>query len=116
LGSQKDVSPRKSVFPSKPKRLVIYKEDLPGFKFDNDIEHEKLPVSKRFLAKSGKGDDEGCQNTPGKGKSPKGKSPKKMIKKEMFIARKSLPEPKEIKEESEEDNASVSSDRSNLPR
>ena len=44
-------STRNHFFPSKPKRLVIYKEDLPGFKFDNDIESEKLPISKRTLAK-----------------------------------------------------------------
>lgn len=40
-------------WPLKPKRFVIYKEDLPGFRFDNDIEPEKLPVSRRCLAKSG---------------------------------------------------------------
>jgi hypothetical protein len=43
--------PKHHLFTSKPKRLVIYKEDLPGFKYDNDIESEKLPISKRMAKK-----------------------------------------------------------------
>jgi len=31
----------------KPKRKFIYKDDLPGFNIDSDLEAEKLPVSKR---------------------------------------------------------------------
>lgn len=38
--------------PSKPKRIIIYKEDLPGFSLDSDMETEKLPVSKRVLNKA----------------------------------------------------------------
>jgi hypothetical protein len=33
--------------PLKPKRKFIYKDDLPGFSIDSDMETEKLPVSKR---------------------------------------------------------------------
>merc|ERR1712088_722728 len=33
--------------PDKPKRVIIYKDDLPGFNLDADLEDEKLPVSKR---------------------------------------------------------------------
>jgi hypothetical protein len=35
--------------PTKPKRIIIYKDDLPGFEVlpDSDVESEKLPVSKR---------------------------------------------------------------------
>jgi len=43
-------SPSKKVSdPSKPKRIIIYKDDLPGFEVlpDSDVESEKLPVSKR---------------------------------------------------------------------
>jgi len=119
MGSQKNVSPRKSVFPAKAKRLVIYKEDLPGFKFDNDIEHEKLPVSKRILAKSGgKGDEEAEEkSSPSTSAKKKIKSPKK-LKKEVYIARKEkpLPEAKETKEESEDDNISVTSTSSSISR
>jgi len=96
LGNQKDGStslPRKSVFPFKPKRLVIYKEDLPGFKFDNDIETEKLPVSKRFLAKSAQqeeadsGEEKEDEDESKTVKKEK-KVVKKSIKKEVFISRK----------------------------
>lgn len=40
---------KKIVDPSKPKRIIIYKDDLPGFEVlpDSDAEPEKLPVSKR---------------------------------------------------------------------
>jgi len=38
--------------PSKPKRIIIYKDDLPGFSIDSDMEAEKLPVSKRGKAKA----------------------------------------------------------------
>ena len=40
--------------PSKPKRVIIYKDDLPGFSLDADLEDEKLPVSKRDGAKKSK--------------------------------------------------------------
>ena len=33
--------------PFKPKRKFIYKDDLPGFSLDSDMEQEKMPVSKR---------------------------------------------------------------------
>lgn len=123
-GSQKDgAAPKKSFFPSKPKRLVIYKEDLPGFKFDNDMETEKLPVSKRFLAKAAKKED-GEDSAPDveEDKAPpsppkKIKSPKKGIRKEVFIARKEkVKEPKVVKEESEDDNVSVTSTTSSSSR
>merc|ERR1712226_958953 len=40
---------KKIVDPLKPKRIIIYKDDLPGFEVlpDSDAEFEKLPVSKR---------------------------------------------------------------------
>lgn len=40
---------KKTADPSKPKRIIIYKDDLPGFEVlpDSDVESEKLPVSKR---------------------------------------------------------------------
>ena len=40
---------KQSIDPSKPKRVIIYKDDLPGFSLDADLEDEKLPVSKRGL-------------------------------------------------------------------
>jgi len=55
---QKDIKPRpetkskKLPSPSKPKRIIIYKDDLPGFSLDSDMEAEKLPVSKRGKAKA----------------------------------------------------------------
>merc|ERR1719400_2846581 len=33
--------------PIKPKRRFLYKDDLPGFSIDSDMEQEKLPISKR---------------------------------------------------------------------
>ena len=33
--------------PIKPKRRFLYKDDLPGFSIDSDMEQEKMPVSKR---------------------------------------------------------------------
>jgi hypothetical protein len=99
-------STKKASLPFKPKRLVIYKEDLPGFKFDNDIELEKLPVSKRCLAKSGaiKENPPAVSEPPVlaevKKETPTEKKPdqvlpstpktmkKKMIKREVFISRK----------------------------
>jgi len=44
---KKEGKKMKMVDPSKPKRLFIYKDDLPGFNFDGDMEEEKLPVSNR---------------------------------------------------------------------
>ena len=117
LGSHKEGSgslPRKSMFPSKPKRLVIYKEDLPGFKYDNDIETEKLPVSKRCLAKSAKrGDVESDDEEEKKEEeSPpvkkEKKALKKSIKKEVFISRKEKVKV-EPKVEKDEDDVSVPS-------
>ncbi len=114
LGNQKDGStslPRKSVFPFKPKRLVIYKEDLPGFKFDNDIETEKLPVSKRFLAKSAQqeeadsGEEKEDEDESKTVKKEK-KVVKKSIKKEVFISRKEKLKV-EPKEEKDEDDVSL---------
>jgi len=55
------------VDPSKPKRLFIYKDDLPGFNFDGDMEEEKLPVSKKRQLKA----------TKSKTDSPKSQSPSK---------------------------------------
>jgi len=99
LSSQKD-GVSKHFFGSKPKRLVIYKEDLPGFKYDNDIETEKLPVSKRFLAKA---TNVRAVEDGGKASAPKKESPstkKGGVKKEVFIARK-----EKVKEESEDDDS-----------
>merc|ERR1711971_588869 len=33
--------------PLKPKRRFLYKDDLPGFSIDSDMEAEKMPISKR---------------------------------------------------------------------
>ena len=33
--------------PLKPKRRFLYKDDLPGFSIDSDLEAEKMPISKR---------------------------------------------------------------------
>jgi len=122
---------KKSAIPFKPKRLVIYKEDLPGFKYDNDIEAEKLPVSKRILAKSAKrGDSEEVEaTTPTTTKKETPKAVKKVAKKEVFIARKSKPDckvepakptnPKMTdieKAESDADNVSESSTSSSVAR
>jgi len=122
---------KKSAIPFKPKRLVIYKEDLPGFKYDNDIEAEKLPVSKRILAKSAKrGDSEEVEaTTPTTTKKETLKAVKKVAKKEVFIARKSKPDckvepakptnPKMTdieKAESDADNVSESSTSSSVAR
>merc|ERR1719341_2572924 len=42
-------SKKKEADPSKPKRIIIYKDDLPGFEAlpDSDVELEKLPGKKR---------------------------------------------------------------------
>merc|ERR1719300_461228 len=45
-------STKKLPSPNKPKRIIIYKDDLPGFNIDSDMEAEKLPVSKRGKAKA----------------------------------------------------------------
>merc|ERR1712098_744671 len=55
--------------PSKPKRLFIYKDDLPGFNFDGDMEEEKLPVSKKRQPRT----------TKNKTDSPKSESPDKEV-------------------------------------
>merc|ERR1711992_444774 len=47
-----DTKTKKLPSPSKPKRIIIYKDDLPGFSIDSDMEAEKLPVSKRGKAKA----------------------------------------------------------------
>ena len=88
---------KKQYASAKPKRIVIYKEDLPGFKYDNDIEAEKLPVSKRILAKSSSSAQPGGETSKPKKESP---SPKKGAKKEVFIARK-----EKAKEDSEDDDS-----------
>merc|ERR1712241_1366268 len=52
IGSARKDARNKKVFdPSKPKRIFIYKDDLPGFSHDADFEDEKLPVSKRGSTK-----------------------------------------------------------------
>jgi len=100
------------LFTSKPKRLVIYKEDLPGFKFDNDIESEKLPISKRMakkceVPKKEPEEDEPTESTeattepttsnksPKEDRTPKkepksasGKSGVVVAKKKVFVAKK----------------------------
>jgi len=45
--TKKDPKSKKVFDPLKPKRVIIYKDDLPGFSLDGDDEDEKLPVSKR---------------------------------------------------------------------
>ena len=45
--AKKDPKNKKVFDPLKPKRVIIYKDDLPGFSLDGDDEEEKLPVSKR---------------------------------------------------------------------
>ena len=71
IGSaKKDVKNKKVVDPLKPKKFFIYKDDLPGFNFDDDMEEEKLPVSKRGKAKS----DSSSQ--PGSARKNKGKASK----------------------------------------
>ena len=52
LGSaRKEARNKKNFDPTKPKRIFIYKDDLPGFSHDADFEDEKLPVSKRGSTK-----------------------------------------------------------------
>ena len=53
VGSARKEARNKKIFdPSKPKRIFIYKDDLPGFSHDADFEDEKLPVSKRGSTKT----------------------------------------------------------------
>eukprot|EP00092_Neocalanus_flemingeri_P026768 GFUD01029020.1.p1 GENE.GFUD01029020.1~~GFUD01029020.1.p1 ORF type:complete len:1351 (-),score=455.67 GFUD01029020.1:27-4079(-) len=100
--------------PNKPKRIIIYKDDLPGFSIDSDMEAEKLPVSKRGMAKAQTDTDKQEQVVEGeeKDKSPVKKSPlkdskkgeiKKSDKKE--DAKKPL-DKKDTKAKDEEDNHS----------
>merc|ERR1719189_875229 len=49
--ARKEARNKKNFDPSKPKRIFIYKDDLPGFSHDADFEDEKLPVSKRGSTK-----------------------------------------------------------------
>jgi hypothetical protein len=139
--SGRQLSSKKSSLPVKPKRLVIYKEDLPGFKFDNDIELEKLPVSKRCLAKSGVIKDEQsslpaapvipaaveeAERKPAEVVPPVPKPTKKTkgIKREVFISRKekksaietSLLAKPDLAVDLEDDTASVSSNASGSSR
>merc|ERR1719342_940091 len=65
--AKKEAKNKKGVDPSKPKRLFIYKDDLPGFNFDGDMEEEKLPVNKKRQLKA----------TKSKTDSPKSQSPSK---------------------------------------
>jgi len=116
-----DSSSKKPSLPFKPKRLVIYKEDLPGFKYDNDMEMEKLPVSKRCLAKSGK--NEGTVEKEVKNVSapatPKEKNKPKLLKKkkkELVKKEKVNKEPKATKNDSDDDVRSVSSSVSETSR
>ena len=52
VSSARKAERNKKIFdPSKPKRIFIYKDDLPGFSHDADFEDEKLPVSKRGSTK-----------------------------------------------------------------
>merc|ERR1711902_292963 len=47
--SRMEAMPTSSFAPSpiKPKRRFLYKDDLPGFSIDSDLEAEKMPISKR---------------------------------------------------------------------
>ena len=47
--SRMEAMPTSSFAPSpiKPKRRFLYKDDLPGFSIDSDLEQEKMPISKR---------------------------------------------------------------------
>ena len=76
--SKKDFKNKKLVQsdPFKPKRVFLYKDDLPGFNFDGDMEEEKLPVSKRRMAKDSSDPKPGSSNSKetGKKKSLKRKS------------------------------------------
>merc|ERR1711953_1520709 len=67
--ARKEARNKKMFDPNKPKRIIIYKDDLPGFNLDADLEDEKLPVSKR-------GNTEGETNKKTKLKEKK-KSPVK---------------------------------------
>lgn len=73
LGSvKKDVKAKKVVDPLKPKKFFIYKDDLPGFNFDDDMEEEKLPVSKRGKAKTDSSSQQGSAKKA-KGKASRSK-------------------------------------------
>jgi len=70
--------PKKLPSPSKPKRIIIYKDDLPGFSIDSDMEAEKLPVSKRGKAKAQTDNDKQEEEEEKKVKSPPKKDSKKV--------------------------------------
>ncbi len=117
----KGSGPKNHLFGNKPKRLVIYKEDLPGFKFDNDIESEKLPISKRMAKKCEAAGSVPVATSPTPETKPKIKSPKegpRKAQKEPKLGKKGGKKPKEIivakktkiKEEKEEDEMEVDQD------
>jgi len=72
--------PKKLPSPNKPKRIIIYKDDLPGFSIDSDMEAEKLPVSKRGKAKAQTEKQDGVEEERALKSSPK-KSKKMPLKK-----------------------------------
>jgi len=115
--------------PNKPKRIIIYKDDLPGFSIDSDMEAEKLPVSKRGMAKAQtdttkqeqeEEEEEKKEKSPSK-KSPEKKGGKKgdIKKSEKKEDAKKLPEKKDAKtkdddnQSDDEDSESVESFNSN---
>jgi len=96
--------------PSKPKRIIIYKDDLPGFSIDSDMEAEKLPVSKRGKAKA-QVEKEVKQDDKEEGKKVQS-SPKKISKKESAKSvNDSVPsrDADEDEQESDDDSESVES-------
>ena len=100
VGSARKESKNKKVFdPLKPKRVFIYKDDLPGFSLDGDMEEEKLPVSKRRMAKDNTDTKSG---TPGEGKK------KNKLSKTKTDTAKSV-SPAKDEEQSDEDLESVES-------
>lgn len=74
--SRLENKPKKLPSPNKPKRIIIYKDDLPGFSIDSDMEAEKLPVSKRGMAKGQSETKEKAED-----KSPSKNAEKKDVKK-----------------------------------
>ena len=110
--------PKKLPSPNKPKRIIIYKDDLPGFSIDSDMEAEKLPVSKRGKARQTDTDKQEQEEEEEKVKSPPKKDLKKAVAKKSDKKEdvKKLPEKKVEKSndvddilESDDDSVSVES-------
>jgi len=103
--AKKDPKNKKVFDPLKPKRVIIYKDDLPGFSLDGDDEDEKLPVSKRGKPRAAPGDK--APESPNKAE--------KDSKKKTKISKKAVEPPKDetaVEEEvtqSDEDLESVES-------